>query len=59
MQVKSIIDKLYESNNASGEELLFLLDNLNEDDKIYLVQKAHETRMKTYGDKVYMRGLIL
>ncbi|GAA0106957.1 [FeFe] hydrogenase H-cluster radical SAM maturase HydE [Clostridium tertium] len=58
MQVKSIIDKLYESNNASGEELLFLLDNLNEDDKIYLVQKAHETRMKTYGDKVYMRGLI-
>ena len=50
MQVKSIIDKLYESNNASGEELLFLLDNLNEDDKIYLVQKAHETRMKTYGD---------
>jgi len=58
MQVKSIIDKLYEYNNASGEELLFLLDNLNEDDKIYLVQKAHETRMKTYGDKVYMRGLI-
>ena len=58
MQVKSIIDKLYESNNASGEELLFLLDNLNEDDKIYLVQKAHETRTKTYGDKVYMRGLI-
>ena len=50
MQVKRIIDKLYESNNASGEELLFLLDNLNEDDKIYLVQKAHETRMKTYGD---------
>ena len=58
MQVKSIIDKLYESNNASGEELLFLLDNLNEDDKIYLVQKAHVTGMKTYGDKGYMRGLI-
>ncbi|MCR1950312.1 [FeFe] hydrogenase H-cluster radical SAM maturase HydE [Clostridium sp. DSM 100503] len=58
MQVKSIIDKLYNFNNASGEELLFLLDNLSEDDKVYLVQKAHETRMKTYGDKVYMRGLI-
>lgn len=58
MQIKSIIDKLYEFNNASGDELLFLLDNLSEDDKIYLVQKAHETRMKTYGDKVYMRGLI-
>lgn len=58
MQVKSVIDKLYEFNNASGEELLFLLDNLTEEDKIYLVQKAHETRIKTYGDTVYMRGLI-
>lgn len=58
MQVKNIIDKLYKSNNASREELMFLLDNLNDDDKVYLVQKAHETRLRTYGDKVYMRGLI-
>ena len=58
MQVKSIIDKLYEFNNASREELIFLLDNLNEEDKAYLVQKAHETRMRTYGDKVYLRGII-
>ena len=58
MQIKSIIDKLYKENNATREELLFLLDNLNENDKEYLVEKAHETRMKSYGNTVYMRGLI-
>ena len=55
---KEIIDKLSKSNNASREELLFLIDNLNNEDKEYLVEKAHETRMRTYGDIVYMRGLI-
>lgn len=58
MQIKSIIDKLYKENNATREELLFLLDNLTENDKEYLVEKAHETRMKSYGNTVYMRGLI-
>lgn len=58
MKVKKIIDKLYLENNASFEELLFLLDNLTSADKGYLVEKAHETRMKTYGNTVYMRGLI-
>lgn len=58
MNIKNIIDKLYETNNASREELVFLLDNLTERDKDYLVEKAHQTRMKTYGNTVYMRGLI-
>lgn len=58
MHIKSIIDKLYEFNNASKEELIFLLDNLKDEDKEYLVQKSHETRLRTYGDRVYMRGLI-
>ncbi|WP_066892055.1 [FeFe] hydrogenase H-cluster radical SAM maturase HydE [Clostridium nigeriense] len=58
MKIKDIIDKLYNENNASREELLFLLDNLTEADKKYLVEKAHETRMKSYGNTVYMRGLI-
>ncbi|GAA0085747.1 [FeFe] hydrogenase H-cluster radical SAM maturase HydE [Clostridium sp. CTA-7] len=58
MHVKCIIDKLYKFNNASKEELIFLLDNLNEEDKVYLLQKSHETRMRTYGDKVYLRGII-
>ncbi|MGL4774577.1 MAG: [FeFe] hydrogenase H-cluster radical SAM maturase HydE [Clostridium sp.] len=58
MVVKEIIDKLYEKNNASREELEFLLNNIKEDEQNYLIEKAHSTRMRTYGNKVYMRGLI-
>lgn len=58
INIRRIIDKLYKENNASKEELLFLLDNLKSEDKKYLIQKANEIRMQTYGDKVYMRGLI-
>ena len=58
MKVKEIIDKLYKNNDATREELLYLLDNLDEESKKYLIEKSHLTRMASYGDKVYMRGLI-
>ncbi|EPZ59127.1 radical SAM domain protein [[Clostridium] sordellii ATCC 9714] len=58
MNVKAIIEKLYETNNASDEELLYLLNNIDEDSKELLIKRAHETRMRVYGNKVYMRGLI-
>ncbi len=50
MQVKDIIDKLYSTTNASREELLFLLDNLSEENKEYLIEN--------YSKNVYIRGLI-
>lgn len=56
--MKAIIDKLYYENNLHKEELLILLDNMKDEDKDYLIEKAHSTRMQTYGDKVFMRGLI-
>lgn len=58
MDVKAIIEKLYETNDATKEELLYLLDNIDDESKILLMKRAHETRMKYYGNKVYMRGLI-
>lgn len=58
MNVKEIINKLYEVNSASKKELLYLLDNINEGEKDYLISKAHDTRMKYYSNKVYLRGLI-
>ena len=45
MQVKDIIDKLYSTTNASREELLFLLDNLSEENKEYLIEKAHRVSL--------------
>lgn len=58
MNVKDIINKLYEANSASEKELLYLLDNINEIEVDYLISKAHDTRMKYYSNKVYLRGLI-
>ena len=58
MQVRNIIDKLYNTTNASREELLFLLDNLSEENKEYLIEKSHEVALKNYGNNVYIRGLI-
>ncbi len=56
--MKALIDKLHQYNNLSGGEMLDLLENLDEDIRKYLISKAHETRVKHYGKKVFMRGLI-
>ncbi|WP_461205254.1 [FeFe] hydrogenase H-cluster radical SAM maturase HydE [Clostridium sp. DL1XJH146] len=56
--MKEIINKLYQTNDASREELLFLLDNINEDEKKFLFQKSLETSQKFYSNKVFMRGLL-
>lgn len=58
MKVINIIDKLYNTTNASREELLFLLDNLSKEDKKYLIEKSHEIALKNYSNNVYIRGLI-
>ena len=58
MNIKNIIDKLYKEQNGTREELLYILDNIDEASKKYLVEKANEVRMSTYKNKVYMRGLI-
>jgi biotin synthase len=56
--IKELIDKLYETNSLSKEELLYIVNNIDESNKEYLIAKAHDTRMKHYGSKVFMRGLI-
>ncbi len=58
MKIIKLIDKLYENNNLDYDEIVFILNNIEEAGKDYLIQKAHETRMKTYGNKVFFRGLI-
>lgn len=58
MKIINLIDKLYRTNSLDYDELVFILDHIEEFEKDYLIEKAHETRMKVYGNKVYMRGLI-
>ena len=37
MDIKHIINKLYYENNATKEELIYVLDKINEDEKDYLI----------------------
>lgn len=56
--LKKLIDKLYINNNLNEAELFFLLKNLNDDSRNYLIEKAYNTRLKSYGKTVFFRGLI-
>lgn len=58
MECIEIINKLYTEKNASREELIFLLNNLNEISTKYLFEKSNEARRNNYGDVVYLRGII-
>ena len=58
MNIKAIIQKLYDTNDASREELLYLLDNIDDNSKKFLIDKAYKTRYKYFKNTVFMRGLI-
>ena len=53
--LNKIIDGLYNTKNASDEELKLLIDTDNSD---YLQEKAVSRRKEYYGSDVYTRGLI-
>jgi biotin synthase len=56
--MKKLIDKLFTENKLSKDELLYIIENCDEENKKYIVSKAHETRLKYYSNKVFIRGLI-
>ncbi|WP_073340668.1 [FeFe] hydrogenase H-cluster radical SAM maturase HydE [Clostridium grantii] len=56
--MKQLIDKLYNENSLSKEELLILLNDITEEEEKYLAEKSLEIKSKYYGDTVFMRGLI-
>lgn len=58
MEIRATIDKLCATNDIGRHELLYLIENIVEEEKKYLMQKAKETSEKTYANKVFMRGLI-
>jgi len=58
LKVLDLIEKLNRDNDLSKEELVFLLDNITEEEKQVLYKYSLETKEEYYGDTVYMRGLI-
>ncbi len=55
--MRKLIDKIYNTNTATAEEFYKILTEIG-DDREYLLEKARQTAQKTFGNKVYIRGLI-
>lgn len=55
---EKIVDTLYEENNVGDRDLLWLIENVDEEGKEYLFSKSKKLRDIHYGNKVYLRGLV-
>lgn len=58
MKVLELIEKLYQDHNLNKGELVYILDNITEEEKEVLFKYSLDVKKKYYGDTVYMRGLI-
>lgn len=58
MNKHNLIEKAYQTNDLSREEITVLLENLTPEERELLYNKALKTKQVYYGDKVYLRGLI-
>ena len=55
---KAMIDFLYVNNDLCNNDLIWLIDNIDEESREYLFSKSGKTRDRYYGRNVYLRGLI-
>ncbi len=56
--VKGLLYELYSTNSLKKDELVFLLKNIDAENKELLFELACKTKEEYYGKKVFMRGLI-
>lgn len=56
--MQALLEKLYETNFLEKDEIVYLLEHLDSESRKRLFEYAHNTRVKHYGKKVYLRGLI-
>lgn len=56
--MKKLIDKLSENHSLSLDEYKILVENLDDEIRLYAAEMADKQRRKIYGNKVYIRGLI-
>ena len=57
-KVVKLIDKLEKKHSLSKKGLLYILENLDDDLRKYLHNKARNICDIIYGRKIYLRGLI-
>jgi biotin synthase len=57
-RMKNLIEKLYNESYLEPDEFLEVLNNMNDDYRNILFEKAKEVRHRNYGSSVYLRALI-
>lgn len=53
-----LIDKLELDNQLTKDEWIFLFDNYDDETSSYLLKKSSHISKKTFGNKIFTRGLI-
>ena len=56
--MKEILEKLFKGKDLSLEDLVFLIENRNEETALLLSERAREIRETHYGKDIYIRALI-
>ncbi len=56
--MKSLIDKLYETQHLEREEFLHILKEFDSESSDYLFERARLVALQNFGNSIYTRGLI-
>lgn len=56
--MKNLLKKLYQKNYLQRDELIHLLNGITPEDEKLLYRYALETRLQTYGHRLYLRALL-
>ncbi len=56
--VKELIDKLNITKKLDKNEWMYILDNYDDDDKVYAENLARDLTISIFGKKIYFRGII-
>lgn len=55
---KILVDKLEGNHILTREEFCFLIDNITKDGAAYLYDKARNVALESYGNRIFVRGLM-
>ena len=58
MQIRELIDRLYDNQILEKQELIELIDEISDEEMEYLFELARKRREEYYAKDVYIRGLI-
>ena len=57
-RIQDLLRRLYAENYVPKDDMIWLLENLDEESRELLFDYARKTRDGYYGNRVFMRGLI-